>query len=89
MCLAAAAVVVAGCGSSSHEGRAAATAAGSTAQANAADRAFGAQMIPHHKMAVQMARTAQQEAAIRVSSVAVWPGAPQGVELVTGLDTVA
>lgn len=44
--------VIAGCGGSS-------TASDSTT-ANAADRAFVAQMIPHHQMAVQMAQSAKQ-----------------------------
>ena len=44
--------VIAGCGSSS-------TTSGSS-NANAADKAFVAQMIPHHQMAVQMAQSAKQ-----------------------------
>ncbi len=43
--------VIAGCGSSSHTG----------STANRADRAFVQQMIPHHMMAVQMAKVAQRQ----------------------------
>lgn len=43
------AVIAAGCGSSRR-----------TASANATDRAFVQQMIPHHQMAVRMANTAKQ-----------------------------
>ena len=49
--LIAAAAIVAGCGGT--------TTGASTA--NAADRAFVQQMIPHHMMAVQMAQTAEQQ----------------------------
>lgn len=51
--LTAIAVVAAACGASKDKTNA-------SAQANAVDRAFVAQMIPHHGMAVQMAKTAQQ-----------------------------
>ena len=44
-------VLIAGCGGSSKP----------AATANATDRAFVQQMIPHHMMAVQMAKTAKQD----------------------------
>lgn len=50
--VAVAGAIVAGCGTSS-------TSSGSSA--NAADRAFVQQMVPHHMMAVQMARTARKQ----------------------------
>jgi len=46
-----AAALIAGCGSSSP----------STPKANAADKAFVAEMVPHHKLAVQMAQMAQTQ----------------------------
>ncbi len=49
--LAAAAAVIAGCGGTTS----------SPTAANAADRAFVQQMIPHHMMAVQMAQTAGRQ----------------------------
>jgi uncharacterized protein (DUF305 family) len=52
------AAALAACGSSSSSSHGAAT----HATANAVDHAFVQQMIPHHKMAVQMARTAQAQA---------------------------
>jgi len=48
------AALAAGCGST--------TSSGAPSQANATDSAFVQQMIPHHEMAVQMARSAQQQA---------------------------
>ena len=48
------AVIVAGCGGSSTSS--------DSSKANAADKAFVAQMIPHHQMAVQMAQSAKQRA---------------------------
>ena len=56
--VAATGAIVAGCGSSSSSSG---SAASNGAAANAADRAFVQQMIPHHMMAVQMAQTAQQQ----------------------------
>jgi uncharacterized protein (DUF305 family) len=47
------AALAAGCGS--------AKPSGPSSQANATDRAFVAQMIPHHEMAIQMAHSAQQQ----------------------------
>jgi len=47
------AVTVAGCGGSGSSG--------SSSSANAVDRAFVAEMIPHHKLAVQMAQMAQMQ----------------------------
>jgi len=52
--LVAAAAVIAGCGG---------TTTNSSSKANAADRAFVQQMIPHHMMAVQMAQTAGRQGA--------------------------
>lgn len=48
------AALAAGCGSSSSSST-------SSAAANATDRAFVQQMIPHHDMAVQMAQSAQKQ----------------------------
>jgi uncharacterized protein (DUF305 family) len=48
------AALAAGCGSTKSSG--------ASSQANATDRAFVAQMIPHHEMAIQMAQSAQQHA---------------------------
>ncbi|MGI8558952.1 MAG: DUF305 domain-containing protein [Solirubrobacteraceae bacterium] len=45
--------LIAGCGGASSND--------SSTAANAADRAFVAEMIPHHKLAVQMARSAQTQ----------------------------
>jgi uncharacterized protein (DUF305 family) len=50
--------VIAGCGSSSSSGGASSR---SAARANAVDRAFVRQMIPHHQMAVEMAQVAKRE----------------------------
>jgi len=47
------AVLIAGCGGASSSG--------SSKAANATDRAFVAEMIPHHKLAVQMAQSAQTQ----------------------------
>lgn len=60
--LIAVAAMAAACGSRHNSGPSTAT-PGAGAQSNAADRAFAAQMIPHHEMAVQMAKTAQKAAA--------------------------
>lgn len=51
--LAAVTALIAGCGGSTS----------STSTANTADQAFVQQMIPHHMMAIQMAQTAEQQAA--------------------------
>ena len=53
--LAAAALLVAGCGDDEDTGASAQKAAG-----NATDRAFVAEMVPHHEAAVDMAEIAQQ-----------------------------
>ena len=52
--LAAAAVVVGACGGDDESG--------SSAAANGTDRAFVAEMVPHHESAVEMAKVAQEKA---------------------------
>jgi uncharacterized protein (DUF305 family) len=47
------AALAAGCGST--------RSSGASSQANATDRAFVAQMIPHHEMAIQMAHSAERQ----------------------------
>ena len=53
--LAAAAVAVGACGGDDEE-------SASTATANGTDRAFVAEMVPHHESAVEMAKVAQEKA---------------------------
>lgn len=55
-------VVLAGCGGSTSSTQSASKTGQQSTGANAVDRAFVQQMIPHHKMAVQMAQMAKSQA---------------------------